>query len=83
MEDKKGEINQLDELKIKQIVDWSKYLDIDPMFSIISPKAFTTLSKFKFDKYKVASRTLKYDFELAKKIINSKKNIRIFRYVGK
>ncbi len=71
--DKKGEINQLDKLKIKQIIEWGEYLNIDTMFSIISPSAFNLLNNFKFDKYKIASRTLKYDFELAKKIVNLKK----------
>jgi len=71
--DKEGEINQLDKTKVKQIIKWGNYFDIDTMFSIISPKAFTLLNGLKFNKYKIASRTLKYDFELAKKIINLKK----------
>ena len=39
------------------------------MFSIISEKAFHLIKEFKFDTFKIASRTLKYDFDLAKKIL--------------
>ena len=39
------------------------------MFSIISENAFELISKFKFNKFKIASRTLKYDLNLAKKLL--------------
>ena len=51
----------------------SKYNEIDLMFSIISENAFELISKFKFNKFKIASRTLKYDLNLAKKIVKKNK----------
>lgn len=71
--DKPGEINCLDNSKINKIISWGKYYDIEIMFSIINENALKIIKKFKFDKYKIASRTLKYDLELAKKIVNQKK----------
>ena len=65
--DKKNEINFLDQKKIKFLQKVSKYNEIDLMFSIISENAFELISKFKFNKFKIASRTLKYDLNLAKK----------------
>ena len=46
----------------------SKYNEIDLMFSIISENV-ELISKFKFNKFKIASRTLKYDLNLAKKLL--------------
>ena len=68
--DKPGEINQLDEKKIKQLYDWAKYFEIPLMFSIISNEAFELIKKFNPDKIKIASRTIKENPELAKKIID-------------
>lgn len=68
-----NEINCLDKAKIKKIINWGKYYDIEIMFSIINHKAFNIIKYFNFNKYKIASRTLKFDFDLAKKIINQKK----------
>jgi len=72
-----NEINQLDKKKVKKIIEWCNYYEIEPMFSIISDKAYGIIKKFNISKYKIASRSLKYDFELVKKIIdqNKKKNI--------
>ena len=71
--DKKNEINFLDQKKIKFLQKVSKYNEIDLMFSIISENAFELISKFKFNKFKIASRTLKYDLNLAKKIVKKNK----------
>jgi N,N'-diacetyllegionaminate synthase len=71
--DKPGEINCLDISKIKKLIGWGEYYDIEIMFSIISHNALKIIKKFKFNKYKIASRTLKYDLDLARKIVNQKK----------
>lgn len=71
--DKKNEINFLDQKKIKFLQKVSKFNEIDLMFSIISDNAFDLISKFKFNKFKIASRTLKYDLNLAKKIVKKNK----------
>ncbi len=65
-----GEINQLDEKKIKQLYDWAKYFDIDLMFSIISDEGLELIKKFNPDKVKIASRTIKENFKLAQKILD-------------
>ena len=78
--DKPGEINQLDKNKINQLHEWAKYFEIDLMFSIISDDAFDTIKKFKPSQIKIASRTLKDNIVLAKKIIDL--NIRTFVSLG-
>ena len=72
-----GEINQLDKKKIQKIINWCKYHEIQPLFSIISDNAYKMIKNIKISKYKIASRSLKYNFELVKKIVkeNPKKEI--------
>jgi len=72
--DKDGEINRLTEDKIKKLIEWSKYFEIQIMFSIISNDGFDKLKNYEFPDYKIASRTVKHDIELAKKILDLKKN---------
>lgn len=72
--DKDGEINRLTDDKIKKLIEWSKYFEIQIMFSIISIDGFEKLKNYEFSDYKIASRTIKHDIELAKKILNLRKN---------
>lgn len=72
--DKEGEINRLTDDKIKKLIEWSKYFEIQIMFSIISEDGFDKLKSYKFSDYKIASRTVKHDIELAKKILDLNKN---------
>lgn len=72
--DKENEINNLTEAKIEQLIEWCNYFDIELMFSIISENGFDKLSKYKFNNYKIASRTVKHDLNLAKKILNLDQN---------
>lgn len=78
--DKPGEINQIDSEKIKQLYEWSKYFEIELMFSVISEKAFDLITKFKINQIKIASRTLKDNIGLAKKIV--KLNTKTFISLG-
>ena len=71
--DKPNEINQMDKKKILQLIEWSNYFDIELLFSIISEKAWDLVKPFKLKKFKIASRTVKYDIPLVKKILNKKK----------
>ena len=71
--DGKGEINQIDDKVIKKLLGWGNYFGIEIMFSIISDKAFKMIKKYKMAKYKIASRTLKDNFNLAEKIIKENK----------
>ncbi len=68
--DKKGEINCIDDKVIKNLIAWGKYFNIEIMFSIISEDAFKMIKKYNFKKFKIASRTLVDNLELAKSIVN-------------
>lgn len=78
--DKPGELNELGNEKIKQLYEWAKYFEIDLMFSIISTDALNTIKKFKPNQIKIASRTLKDNLDLAKKIVDL--NVRTFISLG-
>ena len=71
--DKKNEINSLDEKRIKKIINYCKYIQIDHMFSVLKESSLKQLMKTNPVRIKIASRTLKEDFNLAKKIISKKK----------
>lgn len=82
--DKKNEINSLDEKRIKKIINYCKYIQIDHMFSVLKESSLKQLMKTNPVRIKIASRTLKEDFNLAKKIISKKKrDLYFFRNVGK
>ena len=66
--DKPGEINQLDLSKVNKLIEWCNEFEIEPMFSIISQNAYKIIKKVKIKKIKIASRSLKYDFNLVKKL---------------
>ena len=75
--DKPGEINQLNLKKVNQIIKWCNQFNIEPMFSIITEDAYKIIKKVKIKRIKIASRSLKFDLDLVKKIIkqNSKKEL--------
>jgi sialic acid synthase SpsE len=71
--DKPGEINCIDNSKIKKILEWGNYYDIEIMFSIFNENALNLIKNLNISKIKIGSRTLKDDFNLAKKIIAKNK----------
>jgi len=71
--DKPNEINQLDKQKISKLIEWANYFEIEILFLIISDKACELVIPFNFNKFKIASRTIKYDMPLVKKILDRKK----------
>ena len=71
--DKPNEMNQFDRKRISQLIEWSKYFEIELLFSIISDKAWELVKPFNFKKFKIASRTVKYDMHLVKKILKKRK----------
>lgn len=77
-----NEINQLDLQKVKKIIEWCKSFNIEPLFSIISKKGYEIIKKTKITKIKIASRSLKYDFNLVKKIVNENKKKEIIISLG-
>tara|TARA_B100000941_G_C28492102_1_gene548558 strand:+ start:557 stop:1246 length:690 start_codon:yes stop_codon:yes gene_type:complete len=80
--DKPGEINQLDLKKVNQIIKWCEYFNTEPMFSIISKKAYEIFKKTKLKKIKIASRSLKYDYDLVKKIVKENPEKKIYISLG-
>lgn len=77
---KPGEINKIDKKILHQLHDWANYFEIDIMFSILTNESLDLIKKYKPKLIKIASRTLKEDFSLAKKII--KLNIPTFVSTG-
>ncbi len=77
-----NEINQLDLQKVKKIIEWCKSFNIEPLFSIISKKGYEIIKKTKITKIKIASRSLKYDFNLVKKIVSENKKKEIIISLG-
>ena len=77
-----NEINQLDLQKDKKIIAWCKSFKIDPMFSIISSKGYEKIKKVNISRIKIASRSLKYDFALVKKIVKENKRKEIIISLG-
>lgn len=80
--DKPGEINQLDLENVNQIINWCNYFDIEPMFSIISDNAYEIFKKTNLNKIKIASRSLRHDFDLVKKIVEENRDKKIFISLG-
>lgn len=73
--DKEGEINRLTEKELKLIVNSCEFYNIEPMFSIISENAFKMIKNFeyKFNRYKIASRTVVDKPNLVKEILREGK----------
>ena len=70
---KPGEINNIDKKIISKLINWSNYFNIEIMFSIITDEAYKLVKTFKMKRYKIASRTVKYNPLLIKKILKEKK----------
>lgn len=71
--DKPGEINCIDEEWLKKLKEWCDYFTIEFMASVITPQAFAMIRKVNPNRYKIASRTLKDNFDFAKEIVRDGK----------
>ena len=80
--DKPGEINQLDLEKVNKIMSWCKYFEVEPMFSLINQNAYNIFKKTSLKKIKIASRSLKYDFDLVKTIVEENIDKEIYISLG-
>ena len=80
--DKPGEINQLDLEKVNKIISWCKYFEVEPMFSLINQNAYNIFKKTSLKKIKIASRSLKYDFNLVKTIVEENTDKEIYISLG-
>jgi N,N'-diacetyllegionaminate synthase len=68
-----GEINQLGDSELELIIKCCDYHGIKPLFSIFNRDAWAQAIKYEFEAYKIASRTVIDDRQLAQDIINSGK----------
>jgi len=68
--DKKDEINYIDKNRLIELKNWCDFFDIEFMVSIITESAFELSKEVDFNSYKIASRTLIDNFDLAKKVVD-------------
>tara|TARA_B100001057_G_C22867153_1_gene957053 strand:- start:3567 stop:4256 length:690 start_codon:yes stop_codon:yes gene_type:complete len=73
--DKKNEINALDNDRVKKIIEYCNYMEVEPMFSILTEAAYKTIKPFKLKKIKIASRSLKDNIKLVKKIVKESNHV--------
>lgn len=71
---KEGEINHMDVEILKKLKKWCDDFYIEFMSSVLSEEAYEMLKEVKPKRYKIASRTIKDNFELAAKIVKENKN---------
>ena len=67
------ELNYLDSKILLDLKKWSEYIDIEIMFSIFTEEAYMLAKDIGFNRYKIASRTLKDNFNLVERIISEGK----------
>tara|TARA_B110000261_G_C13065253_1_gene349869 strand:+ start:116 stop:805 length:690 start_codon:yes stop_codon:yes gene_type:complete len=80
--DKPNEINQLDLEKVNKIISWCDYFEVEPMFSLINKNSYDIFKKISLKKIKIASRSLKYDFDLVKTIVKENADKEIYISLG-
>lgn len=73
--DKPGEINDLNHEKLHRIKDMCNFINIEMMVSIINENAFELAKSLDLNKLKIASRTVKDNPELCKKIFATGKTV--------
>ena len=71
--DGEGEINQIDINILQKFNRWCNYFQIEFMTSIITELAFELAKNIDFKRYKIASRTVKDNLDLVKKIVSQNK----------
>jgi sialic acid synthase SpsE len=68
-----GEINQIDLDILKKLNKWCDYFEIEFLASTITEKAFELAKKINPKRYKIASRTVKDNIDLVRKVVNEGK----------
>jgi N,N'-diacetyllegionaminate synthase len=64
-----GEMNQIGKDEMDLIFRACQYYEIEPMVSIFTPEAYEFAQKYNFNRYKIASRTVKDDLDFVRKIV--------------
>ncbi len=65
---KADEMNHITPEVLTQLKRWCDYFEIELMFSIFTPDAYALVKPFDLPRYKIASRTVKDNLDLAKQI---------------
>ena len=71
--DGRGELNEIDSNMLNKLQRYCDYFGIEFMVSVFTHDAYEMAQKHKFNRYKIASRTVVDDPELAKKIVSEGK----------
>ncbi len=74
----KGEINYIDKDILADLKKWADYFEIELMFSVITEEAYKLIRGFDFQRYKIASRTVRDNIDLVKNVVNKGK----FTYIS-
>jgi N,N'-diacetyllegionaminate synthase len=72
--DGEGEINQITPEIISNLQRSADFYGIELLFSIITPRAWEMIKPFKFQRYKIASRTIKDYLPMVEEIVAQGKN---------
>ena len=67
--DGEGEINRINLETLHKLKEWCDYFEIEFMVSVLTEAAWEMARKINFKRYKIASRTVKDNLQLAKKVI--------------
>jgi sialic acid synthase SpsE len=70
---KEGEMNVITAEIVNDLKKWCDWFEIELMFSIFTPEAYELIRDYNLPRYKIASRTVKDDLELVKKIVDEGK----------
>jgi sialic acid synthase SpsE len=70
---KEGEMNHLSTEQVKELKKWGDYFEIDVLFSVFTSDAFNILKEINISQYKIASRTVKDDLDLVKRVVDENK----------
>ena len=71
---KEDEMNYFDAERTKKVKDWCDYFEIGCMFSVFTPESFELYKKVvNPEAYKIASRTVKDDYDLVKRVLDEGK----------
>ena len=71
--DGEGEMNRIDFDILQTLKKWCDYFEIELLVSVITKEAFALARKFDFNRYKVASRTVRDNIDLVKEIVSEGK----------
>ena len=64
------EINAISKETIKQLIEFSHYCEVNPLFSLIRPDTYELIKDFNLKEFKIASRTVKEYPDFIKQLLD-------------